>query len=137
MTHSQSIHGSRHPIKGCNALPPNWKDSWSWLSRWVFHCDALVCMVTHWTRPIVSHNLILSSSHDLTKLFHYVVSQPWENIEFVLKLLVALTYKWDRKLIIYSLWIGHCWWKLVVIGILNRNTMISHGIKTKCPHGWS
>ena len=30
--------------------------------------SALVCMVTHWTGPIVSHDLRLSSSHDLTKL---------------------------------------------------------------------
>ena len=38
--------------------------------------SALVCIVTHWTGLMVSHNLRLSSSHDLTKLFHYVVSQP-------------------------------------------------------------
>ena len=38
--------------------------------------SALVCMVTHWTEPIVSHDLRLSSSHDLTKLLYCVVSQP-------------------------------------------------------------
>ena len=38
--------------------------------------SALVCMVTHWTRPIVSHKLRLSSSHEFTKLLYYVVSQP-------------------------------------------------------------
>ena len=38
--------------------------------------SALVCMVAHWTGPTVSHDLRLSSSHDLTKLLHYVVSQP-------------------------------------------------------------
>ena len=38
--------------------------------------SALVCMVTHWIGSTVSHNLRLSSSHDLTKLLHYVVSQP-------------------------------------------------------------
>ena len=54
--------------------------------------SALVCMVTHWTGHTVSHDLRLSSSHDLTKLLHCVVSQPWENIELVLKLAVALTY---------------------------------------------
>ena len=48
--------------------------------------SALVCMVIHWTGPMVSHDLRLSSSHDLTKLLHCVVSQPWENIDFVLKL---------------------------------------------------
>ena len=39
------------------------------------------------------------------KLLHCIVSHPWENIKLVLKLVVALTYGWDRKLIIYSLWI--------------------------------
>ena len=37
--------------------------------------SALVYIVTHWTRPMVSHDLRLSSSHDFTKMFHYVVSQ--------------------------------------------------------------
>ena len=68
--------------------------------------NALVCMVTHWTGPTVSHDLRLSSSHNLTKLLHYIVSQPWENIKLVLNLAVTLIYGWDRKLIIYSLWIG-------------------------------
>ena len=67
--------------------------------------SALVCMVTHWTRPIMSHDLRLSSSHDLTKLLRCVISQPWENIELVLKLAMTLTYRRDRKLIRYSLWI--------------------------------
>ena len=52
----------------------------------------LVCMVTHWTRPTVSNDLKLSSNHDVTKLLHCVVSQPWENIKFVLKLVMILTY---------------------------------------------
>ena len=38
--------------------------------------SALVCMVTHWTKPTVSYDLRLSSSHDLNKLLYYVVSQP-------------------------------------------------------------
>ena len=38
--------------------------------------SALVCMVTHWTGPMVSHDLRLSSIHDLTKLLHCVISQP-------------------------------------------------------------
>ena len=100
--------------------------------------SALVCMVTHWTGPIVSHDLRLSSSHNLTKLLQCVVSQPWENIEFVLKLTMTLTYGWDRKLIIYIPYgLGHCWWKLVTIGILNKDTMISLRIETVCPLGWS
>ena len=36
--------------------------------------SALVCMVTHWTGVTVSHDLRLSSSHDLTKLLPCVVS---------------------------------------------------------------
>ena len=73
--------------------------------RFLMVC-ALVCMVTHWIGPTMSHDLRLSRSHDLTKLLYCVISQPWENIEFVLKLAMTLTYGWDRKLIIYSLWIG-------------------------------
>ena len=68
--------------------------------------SALMCMVTHWIGPTVSYDLRLSSRHDLIKLLHCVISQPWENIQFVLKLVVPLIYEWDRKLIIYSLWIG-------------------------------
>ena len=36
--------------------------------------SALVYMVTHWIRPTVSHDWRLSTSHDLTKLFHCVIS---------------------------------------------------------------
>ena len=38
--------------------------------------SVLVCMVTYWTGPTVSHDLSFSSSRDLTKLLYYVVSQP-------------------------------------------------------------
>ena len=55
--------------------------------------SALVCMVTHYIRPMVSHDLMLSSSHDFTKLFYCIVSQLWENIKFVLKLAITLTYE--------------------------------------------
>ena len=51
--------------------------------------STLVCMVAHWTRPM-SYDLRLSSSHESTKLLHCVVSQPWENIELMLKL--AMTF---------------------------------------------
>ena len=37
--------------------------------------SALVCMVAHWTMPMVSYNLRLSRSHGLTKLLHCVVCQ--------------------------------------------------------------
>ena len=68
--------------------------------------SALVYMVTHLTRPTVTYDLRLSSSHNLIKLLYYVISQPWKNIEFVIKLPMVLTYEWDCKLIIYLLWIG-------------------------------
>ena len=43
--------------------------------------SALVCMVAHWTRLMVSYDLRLSSSHDSTKLLHYV-----ESLERILNL---------------------------------------------------
>ena len=36
--------------------------------------SALVRMNAHWIGPMVSYDLRLSSSHDFTKLLHYVVS---------------------------------------------------------------
>ena len=38
--------------------------------------STLLCMITRWTRPMMSHDLRLSSSHDLTKILHCVISQP-------------------------------------------------------------
>ena len=73
MTCSQLVRVPRHPIRNCSALPHNWRDDWFW------HRDEfliLVCMVTYWIRPIVSHDVRLSSGHDFTKLFHCVVFQP-------------------------------------------------------------
>ena len=55
--------------------------------------SALVCMVIHWIGPMVSHDLRLSSNHDFTKLLHYIISLLRENVELVLKLVVALTYE--------------------------------------------
>ena len=37
--------------------------------------SALVCMVAHYTRPIVSYDLRLLSNHNSTKLFHCVIFQ--------------------------------------------------------------
>ena len=68
--------------------------------------SALVCMVTHLTRPMVSHDIRLSSNHNFTQLFHCVISQPWNNIDLMLMLEMTLTCMWDCKMIIYSLWIG-------------------------------
>ena len=55
--------------------------------------SALLCMVAYWTRLMVSYDLRLSSSHDSIKLFHFIVSQPSEDIEIVLKLAMTLTYE--------------------------------------------
>ena len=49
----------------------------------------------------------------------------------------TLTYGWNPKLVIYPYGLGHYWWRLVVIGILNRGTMICHVIEMVCPIGWS
>ena len=38
--------------------------------------SALVCMVAHWIRPMVSYDLRLSSNHESTNLLYFVVSQP-------------------------------------------------------------
>ena len=71
------------------------------LSHWdeVPMVSALICIVTHWTRPTMSHVIRLSSSHDFTKLLQCIVSQHWENIEFVQNLTMVLTYdeilKWS------------------------------------------
>ena len=77
--------------------------------------SALMCVVILWIGPTVSHDLRLSSSHDLPKLLCCVVFQPWGNIEFVLKLVVALTYQWYHKLIIYSLWIRSLLMKVIMV----------------------
>ena len=42
--------------------------------------SALVYIVTHWMRPTVNHDFRLSSSHDLTKLLHFL------NLERILSL---------------------------------------------------
>ena len=48
----------------------------------------------------------------------------------------TLTYEWDLEVIIYPYGLGHCWWRLVATGILNRDTMISHEIEIVCPIKW-
>ena len=49
----------------------------------------------------------------------------------------VLPYGWDLKMVMYPYGLGHYWWRLVAIGILNIGTMISHGIETVCPLKWS
>ena len=38
--------------------------------------STLVCMITHGIGSIVSHDIRLLDSHDFTKLFYCIVSQP-------------------------------------------------------------
>ena len=55
-----------NPFQGYSVLPYNGGlDS---LGHWngLPMVSALVCMVTHWTRPIVGHDIKLSGGHDFT-----------------------------------------------------------------------
>ena len=90
----------------------------------VLMVSALVFMVTHSVEPMVSHDVRLSGSHDFTKLLYCLISQPWENIDFVPNL--AMIYEWDLKVIKYSIWIGSLGWKSIATCILNRSIMISY-----------
>ena len=36
--------------------------------------SALMCTVINWTGPMMSHDIRLLGSHDLTKLLYYIVS---------------------------------------------------------------
>ena len=56
MTCSQLIRAFRQLIRGYSVPPPNWRDEFPMVST-------LVYVVTHWTRPTVSHDWRLSSSH--------------------------------------------------------------------------
>ena len=75
--------------------------------------------------------------HDLSS--YYTAWTP--NFERILNLCQnqqeTLTYGRDPKVVIYPYGLGHCGWRLVAIGILNRNTIISHEIKIMCHFGWS
>ena len=76
MTCSQPVHGPRQPVGGCSTLPPNWRVVGLGYRDGFPMVRVHVCMVTLWIGPKVSHDLRLSSSHELTKLLHCVVSQP-------------------------------------------------------------
>ena len=104
------LHAFQHLILGCmhcdtSSLVKNRQEG-----------DAFVCLERRWLKGnfksiiiktmVVTHDVRLSSSHKFTKLFHCIVSQPFENIALILKLAVVLTYRKDPKVIIYSLWIG-------------------------------
>ena len=66
--------------------------------------SAPIYIVIHWAWSMVNQNI----GHwvvMITKLLCCIESEPWENIELVLRSLVALTHMWDPKVNIYSLWI--------------------------------
>ena len=104
---SQTVYRLKQPNRDCSELflirgIPDFdhRDEFPMVS-------ALVDMVTHWTIPMMSHDIIrLSISHNFTKLLRCVVSYPWENLKLMPKLVMALTYSWHCKKIIYFLWNG-------------------------------
>ena len=49
----------------------------------------------------------------------------------------VLTYRWDPKVVIYPYRLSYNLCRLVATNILNKGTMISHGIEILCPLGWS
>ena len=55
--------------------------------------SALLCMVHLLNMTYGKSWQWLSGSHDITKMLHHMVFQPWENIELVLKSVVTLTYR--------------------------------------------
>ena len=56
-----------------------------------------------------------------------IVFQLWENTEFELKLVGALTCGWDPKVLYIPYGLSHYWWELIVLCILGRGFMISNG----------
>ena len=111
----------------------------------------MTCL-SHWDEfPMVSALVyVLHIGRDLSKSWRKIINchdsvsyyTTWTlNLERILSLCQnqqkALTYGWDSKVVIYPYGLGHYWWRLVVIGILNRDIMISHGIETMCPIGLS
>ena len=74
---SQTVYRLKQPNRDCSELflirgIPDFdhRDEFPMVS-------ALVDMVTHWTRPTMSHDIIrLSVSHNFTKLLRCVVSYP-------------------------------------------------------------
>ena len=89
---SQLVHGIRQSIKYCTTLPSNLRVDL------LGHCDdfsmvsTLVCMVTHWTEPVVHYNIDYQVVMIQQATIVYKLS-TCENIEIVLRFLLALTYR--------------------------------------------
>ena len=72
--------------------------------------SALVYMVTHWLGFTMSHDIgyrVVMTSPSC----YIVLSQSWENIEFMPKLAMTLTYGEMLKWSYISYGLGHYWWK--------------------------
>ena len=97
--------------------------------------SALVYMVTYEIKPIVNHNYLVVIIHQATILCKLsTLKRYWAYVEINTRFWpISETLMWLH--ILYGL--RHYWWILVVIGILNIGTIISHGIDTLCPLGWS
>ena len=95
--------------------------------------SALVCMVLHWTRLVMNNDERLLDYYDSPS--YYVA---WTlNLKKILSFVMKSTRNFDLKWLYISYGLSYCWWKLLATSILNRDTMIYHGIETMCLIGWS
>ena len=95
--------------------------------------SALVCMVLHWTRLVMNNDERLLDYYDSPS--YYVA---WTlNLKKILSFVMKSTRNFDLKWLYISYRLGYRWWKLLATSILNRDTMIYHGIETMCLIGWS
>ena len=134
---SQLIHSFGQSSRDCSTLPPNWRDELSWPSGWVFIVSALMCMVTHWTGPMMNRdiNYWVVMIHYATILCELSTSRGyWVYTKINRRIwLMGVTTRWS--LISYEF--SHYGWRLMIIDILNRGTLISYEVKISCPLKWS
>ena len=129
----QLVMRIKQSIWGCNALPPNWRYYLSWLLGKGSHSK---CTNVHGYILDKTHGKSwhwLSDNHDFTKLLCYMGPQPWENTKLVLRSSMTSTYRWDLKVVKYSLWIESL---LIEVGdnkCSQDKHHISHGFETKYP----
>ena len=109
--------------------------SWSW--RRVSHGECTSVCDAHWTRLTMNHEARLSivMIHQTTILHELSTLRGYWVYAKINRRLWPMG--WDPKMVISPYGLGHCWWRLVATGILNRGTMIFHRIETVYPLGWS
>ena len=99
--------------------------------------SALMCMVTHWTGPMMNRdiNYWVVMIHYATILCELSTSRGyWVYTKINRRLwLMGVTIRWS--LISYEF--SHYGWRLMIIDILNRGTLISYEVKISCPLKWS